>query len=72
MTTFLRANLPWVILAVAVLAIVLTATIYSFWNKRYIDTDKYLKQGGPREGEAANAQQVRRDHAGQPSWRRPD
>lgn len=55
MTTFLREHLPWVIFSLAVIAIVLVATVYSFWNKRFMDS-------GPRKGEAADLERIRRDN----------
>lgn len=46
----------WVILAILVIAITLTATIYSFWRRRYIDGS------GPRKGTAANPDKVKREN----------
>jgi hypothetical protein len=45
----------WVVIALAVVVMVLLATIYSFWRRRFIDN-------GPRKGTAANPEKVKRDN----------
>ena len=55
MTTLMNTPSQWTIFSVIVLIFCLLATIYSFWNRRYLDR-------GPRKGEAANPARVRRDN----------
>lgn len=45
----------WVALALVVIVVVLLATIYSFWRRRFVDN-------GPRKGTAADPTQVKRDN----------
>ncbi len=55
MNTITNWHSQWTLFAVVVLIICLLATIYAFWNKRYVDH-------GPRKGEAANPTRVRKDN----------
>jgi hypothetical protein len=52
---FTAGEHSWVALALAVVVVVLLATIYSFKRRRFIDS-------GPRKGVAANPTQVKRDN----------
>lgn len=52
---FTAGQHTWVAYALLIIAVVVLATIYSFWRRRYMD-------GGPRKGTAANPAQVKRDN----------
>jgi uncharacterized membrane protein affecting hemolysin expression len=52
---FAPEHQSWVALALLVLVVVVLATIYSFWRRRFVDS-------GPRKGTAANPSQVKRDN----------
>lgn len=45
----------WIFSALLVIGITLALTIYSFWRKRYMDS-------GPKKGQAANPEKVRRQN----------
>ena len=55
MPGFTAGQHSWVALALLVLVVVVLATVYSFWRRRFIDS-------GPRKGTAANPSQVKRDN----------